>query len=136
MANNNEVAKTDAQAPAAAEPPKANEGLVKASAKLENHCWTCRKMVLQYSARIVGEERAREFATHVAIMARQESKINNCDPVSILKGMMACVRIDMMPNTPEQYVALISPMAVSCSFQVMYRGLTQLAYNSGIVKQN
>lgn len=115
------------------ERPPVNKQLVKAVNQLETIV-DAAKMVRQFAARIVGEERATEFATHVSIMAKQDPKIAQCDPVSILKGMMACVRLDMMPNTPEQYVALI-PYGRELQFQVMYRGLTQLAYNSGIVNK-
>lgn len=136
MPNNSEVSqykKGDTQVPATTEPPKENVQLVKAAGQLEGLADVA-KLVQQYGRTIVSSARAAEFATHVSIMAQQNPKIRECSPVSVLKGMMACMRLDMLPNTPEQYVALI-PYGAELQFQIMYRGLTQLAYNSGIVNK-
>lgn len=133
MTSNSEVSKPAQQAATAPDPPKENKGLAQATNQLETLADVA-SMVRQYAARIVSQERAMEFATYVSILAKQDPKIKNCSPVSVLKGMMACVRLDMMPNTPEQYVALI-PYGSELQFQIMYRGLTQLAYNSGIVNK-
>lgn len=92
------------------------------------------KLVMKYAKSIVDNDRAAEFAAQVSIMAQQNPKIKDCDPVSVVKAMMACVRIDLMPNTPEQYVALI-PYGKELQFQIMYKGLTQLVYNSGIANK-
>lgn len=92
------------------------------------------KLVQVYARKLVSDERAAEFATHISIMAQQNPKIRECNPLSVVNAMMACVRLNLMPNTPEQYVALI-PYGKELQFQVMYRGLTQLAYNSGIVNK-
>ncbi len=91
-------------------------------------------LVQRYAISIVGNARAHEFATHVAIMAQQNPKLRDCDPLSIVRGMMACVRLNLMPNTPDQYVALI-PYGKDLQFQIMYRGLAQLAYNTGVVNK-
>lgn len=126
----NAVATTGEQQPAA---PVENKQLAQAANKLET-LTDVAKMVNQYGVRLVGKERALEFATYVSILAKQNPKILQCDPVSVLKGMMACVRLDMLPNTPEQYVALI-PYGSELQFQVMYRGLAQLVYNTGVVNK-
>lgn len=91
-------------------------------------------LIEKYAANITSKEEAHEYATHVSLMAQQNPKIRDCDPRSVVVGMMACVRVGMMPNTPEQYVALI-PYGKELQFQIMYRGLAQLAYNSGIVNK-
>lgn len=119
--------------PAEQEPLKENVQLAKAANKLET-LTDVANMVNQYGVRLVGKERALEFATYVSILAKQNAKIMQCEPVSVLKGMMACVRLDMLPNTPEQYVALI-PYGNELQFQVMYRGLAQLVYNTGVVNK-
>lgn len=91
-------------------------------------------LVHKYAARIVGKERAQEFATHVSIMAQQNDKIRHCSPHSVVVGMMACVRLDLMPNTPEQYAHLI-PYGNDLQFQLGYKGLVELAYRSGVVQK-
>lgn len=91
-------------------------------------------LVKKYAVGIVGKQEAQEFATHISIMVQQNPKIKECDPNSVVKAMMACVRIGLMPNTPEQYVALI-PYGKELQFQIMYRGLAQLAYNTGVVNK-
>lgn len=92
------------------------------------------KLVQKYATKLIGSDGAKEFATHISIMAQKNSKIKECDPNSVVAGMMACIRLNLMPNTPEQYVALI-PYGNELQFQVMYKGLVQLAYNSGIVNK-
>lgn len=116
-----------------AEQPKENVQLVKAANELEGLADVA-KLVQTYGKTIVSSARAAEFATHVSIMAQQNPDIRNCSPVSVLKGMMACMRLDMLPNTPEQYVALI-PYKSDLQFQVMYKGLAELVYQSGVVNK-
>jgi recombination protein RecT len=127
---NNQVAKTDNQAVGPAE----GAGGAIASTEQLKDLRDAAKLVQKYAKAVVGDARAAEFAAQVSIMAQQNPKIRDCDPLSVVKSMMACVRLNLMPNTPEQYVALI-PYGRELQFQVMYKGLAQLAYNSGIVNK-
>ena len=125
---NNQVATTDNNVPA-----EGAGGAIASTEELKD-LRDASKLVQKYAKAIVGNARAAEFAAQVSIMAQQNPKIRECDPLSVVKSMMACVRLDLMPNTPEQYVALI-PYGRELQFQVMYKGLAQLAYNSGIVNK-
>jgi len=91
------------------------------------------EMVRKYAHNLLGKERAQQFATHIAIMAQKEPKIRNADPQSVVAAMMACVHLNLMPNTPEQ-LAYIIPYGNQIQFQVGYKGLVKLAQRSGQIK--
>lgn len=105
----------------------------KSTASALNTMQDAASMVLSYAKRIVGDERAQEFYTHVSIMMQQNPKIKECSPVSVVQGMMACVRLNLMPNTPQQYAHLI-PYGKDLQFQLGYKGLVKLANNAGVGK--
>ena len=90
-------------------------------------------MVQKYAHNLLGKERAQQFATHIAIMAQKEPKIRNAKPESVVAAMMACVHLNLMPNTPEG-LAYIIPYGDSIQFQVGYKGLVKLAQRSGQIK--
>jgi recombination protein RecT len=91
-----------------------------------------RSLVLQYAQTLVGSQRAKEFITQMGFLMRTNSKIARCTPESIFTAMMQCIRLDLLPNTPEQYAALI-PYGSELQFQLMYPGGIELAYRSGVV---
>lgn len=92
--------------------------------------------VIKFASKLVSTERAAEFATRVALIARENYKIAqaiNKNPDSFLTAYMASVTLDLMPNTPEQ-LAFIIPYGDKVQFQTGYRGLIQLARRSGEIK--
>lgn len=97
-------------------------------------------LVNQYTKKMLGSDRAAQFVTTMAIMARKEPKFAQCTPESIVSSMMACVQLDLMPNTPEQY-AFIIPYnnrqlnIMEAQFQVGYKGQLELARRSGNVRK-
>lgn len=92
-------------------------------------------LVKQYAKNLLDDKRANQFATHVSILAQKEPKLKMCNPDSILAAMMACVHLDLMPNTPEQLAFLIPYKNKSggfeLQFQIGYKGMVELAYRSG-----
>lgn len=92
--------------------------------------------VASYANKLVGSDRAQQFYAQVAVMARQNEKIAQATPESLLNAMMACVHLDLMPNTPEQ-LAYIIPYwnkktgKYEVQFQIGYQGLLDLARRSG-----
>lgn len=92
-----------------------------------------RSMVMKYAQDQLGKERAKEYFMHLGFLMRTNPKIAQCTPESIFKAMMECVRLDLMPNTPEQYCALI-PYGHELQMQPMYKGGIELAYRSGLVR--
>lgn len=91
-----------------------------------------RELVLRYANTLVGKERAQEFITQLGFLIRTNPKIAHCTPESIFTSMMQCIRLDLIPNTPEQFAALI-PYGKELQFQLMYPGGIELAYRSGVV---
>jgi hypothetical protein len=91
--------------------------------------------VIRYAQKMMSKERAAEYATRVALIARENPKILaaiNKNPDAFLASYMASATLDLMPNTPEQ-LAFIIPYGDKVQFQVGYRGLLQLARRSGEV---
>lgn len=92
--------------------------------------------VIKFTRQKLGEKRAAEFATQVALIARENTKIAQAivaNPDSFLTAYLASAKLDLMPNTPEQY-AYIIPYGDKVQFQTGYRGLLQLARRSGEIK--
>lgn len=99
-------------------------------------------LVTKYAQKILDDERAQKFAAQVFLLARGDPKFATCTPDSILAAMLACVHLDLMPNTPEQLAFIIpyrnkSLGIMQAQFQVGYKGLVALAYRSaGIASIN
>jgi recombination protein RecT len=92
--------------------------------------------VIKYATALFDKERATEFATRVALIARDNTKLaqaikSNAD--SFLSAYMASVSLNLMPNTPEA-LAYIIPYGDKIQFQTGYKGLIKLARRSGEIK--
>lgn len=71
--------------------------------------------------------------TRLAITAiKSNAKLMKCDPASILGGLMICAQLGLEPNSPLHEASLI-PYKDKASFQIEYRGLLKLVWNSGMV---
>lgn len=78
------------------------------------------------------QKRAERFARVCVTAFRQNPKLQQCTPGSILGAMMVCAQLDLEPNTPSGLAYLI-PYGRECQFQVGYKGLLQLMYRSGAI---
>lgn len=88
-------------------------------------------LVEKYALRLGNDKRAQEFSTYISIMAQKEPKIKRATPESIVTAMMACVSLDLMPNTPQQHAYIIpykNGNQMEVQFQLGYKGLVELAY--------
>ncbi len=102
------------------------------------------QMIAQYATKLLNDQRAQEFAATVSILCKTEPKFVRAleeAPDSFLSAMMACVRLDLMPNTPEQHCFLLpydveryGKKRMEVSFQMGYKGLKELAYRTGEIK--
>ena len=98
-------------------------------------------MIAQYAAKLQGDARAQEFAARVSLLCKTDDKILAAiqeAPDTFLSAMMACVHLDLMPNTPEQHAFIIAFKnhrlnRMEVQFQIGYKGLKELAYRSGEV---
>lgn len=109
------------------------------------------KLVEKYATRLISSERAQQFSTQISVMVQRQPLFKDADPLSIVTAMMACVGMDLMPNTPEQQAYLIPykvsrptdekdeqgktiwKKVVEVQFQLGYKGLVTLMYRSGQV---
>src|SRR5665213_272677 len=92
--------------------------------------------VIKFATALFDKERATEFATRVALIARDNSKLAEAiekNPDSFLSAYMASVSLNLMPNTPEGD-AYIIPYGDKVQFQTGYKGLIKLARRSGEIK--
>lgn len=96
-------------------------------------------LVQAHASKLLGDERAAQFAAQVAILRQNNPGLEDASASSLLAAMMACVHTDLMPNTPAQ-LAFIIPYKdhrsgrVNAQFQIGYKGLATLAYRSGQVR--
>lgn len=96
-------------------------------------------LVETYATRMRDRDTAHQFGTHISIMAQRDPKFKSADPASVVTAMMACVELNLMPNTPQQLAHLI-PYKVGSSgkyniqFQLGYKGLLELADRTGKIK--
>jgi len=71
--------------------------------------------------------------TRLAITAiKNNGKLMQCEPASILGGLMLCAQLGLEPNSPLHEASLI-PFNKKATFQIEYRGLLKLVWNSGMV---
>lgn len=92
--------------------------------------------VIRFATALFDKERATEFATRVALIARDNDKLREAierNPDSFLSAYMASVSLNLMPNTPEGD-AYIIPYGGQVQFQTGYKGLVKLARRSGEIK--
>jgi len=92
--------------------------------------------VVKFATALFDKERATEFATRVALIARDNDKLRDAiakNPDSFLSAYMASVSLNLMPNTPEGD-AYIIPYGDKVQFQTGYKGLIKLARRSGEIK--
>lgn len=109
------------------------EGQTKALSPMQQSA----NMVYAYAKKLVGDDRAQQFFTTLRVLVQKEPKIGMSTPESVLASMMACVHLDMIPNTPEGYAYIIPYKnkfgKFEAQFQVGYKGMVQLAYRSGLI---
>lgn len=92
--------------------------------------------IIKYATQLWNKERATEFATRVALIARDNKQLAEAiekNPDSFLSAYMASVSLNLMPNTPEGD-AYIIPYGTQVQFQTGYKGLIKLARRSGQIK--
>lgn len=91
--------------------------------------------VIKFVTKMLGAEKAKEFATRVALIARDNPKLAIAierNPESFLTAYMASAERDLMPNTSKGLAYLI-PYGDKVQFQVGYQGLLLEARRTGEV---
>lgn len=98
----------------------------------ENSKITLSNLVKDKAVQLWGDERGQQFASALVTASDKNPKIKSCTPESILSAMMACISVNLIPETPAQFAYLI-PYGNRIQFQIGYKGLIELAYRSGQV---
>lgn len=75
-------------------------------------------------------QKAQGFATSVLSVVNNNRLLQNADPKSIYSSAMVAASLDL-PINPNLGFAAIVPYGGQAQFQIMVRGLTQLAIRSG-----
>jgi len=75
-------------------------------------------------------QKAQGFATSVLSVVNNNKLLQNADPKTIYSSAMVAASLDL-PINPNLGFAAIVPYGGSAQFQIMVRGLTQLAIRSG-----
>ena len=92
--------------------------------------------VMKFVAKMLDTEKAQEYATRVALIARESPKLAYAiqkNPESFLTAFMASAERDLMPNTSKGLAYLI-PYGDKVQFQVGYQGLLLEARRTGEIK--
>jgi len=74
--------------------------------------------------------KAQGFATSVLSVVNNNKLLQNASPISIYTSAMVAASLDLPVNPNLGFAALV-PYAGACQFQIMTRGITQLAIRSG-----
>lgn len=95
-------------------------------------------LVQRYAKTLLDDKRAGQFAATVALLARKNPELAKATHESFLTAIMACVHLDLMPNTPEGYAYIIPYKnyrsgITEAQFQLGYKGMQELAYRTGNV---
>jgi recombination protein RecT len=71
--------------------------------------------------------------TRIAITAiKNNPTLQRCDPYSVIGSLMLSAQLGLEPNSPLHEASLI-PYKGKAQFQIEYRGLLKLVWNSGLV---
>jgi recombination protein RecT len=81
----------------------------------------------------VMKEEAATFITSVINVARNNEAIANCDPMTVWDAAMKAASLKLIVE-PSLGFAYIVPYAGKATFQIGYKGLTQLALRTGQYK--
>jgi len=83
------------------------------------------------------KDRASSFTANLAVMVNNNQQLQECDPMTIISAAVVSASLDL-PLDPNLGFAAIVPFnskdGKKAQFQIMYKGLNQLAMRSGQYK--
>ena len=79
------------------------------------------------------KDRAAGFTANLAVMVNNSQALSKCDPTTIVSAAVVSASLDL-PLDPNLGFAAIVPFGNKAQFQIMYKGLIQLAMRSGQYK--
>jgi len=89
---------------------------------------------IQKFAKIIGEKRARQFATSILTVVADNQSLQNASPHSVYQAALIAATLDLsiLPSIGEAWIV---PYAGKAQFQLGYLGLIQLADRTGRYKR-
>jgi recombination protein RecT len=79
------------------------------------------------------QERAAGFTANLAVMVNNSAALSKCNPMSIVSAAVVSASLNL-PLDPNLGFAAVVPYGDKATFQIMYKGLIQLAMRTGQYK--
>lgn len=79
------------------------------------------------------KDRAAGFTANLAVMVNNSAALSKCEPLSVISAAVVSASLDL-PLDPNLGFAAVVPFGEKAQFQIMYKGLIQLAQRSGQYK--
>ena len=79
------------------------------------------------------KEKSAGFMANLAVMVSNSDNLMKCEPVSVISAAVISASLEL-PLDPNLGFAAIIPYGKQAQFQIMYKGLIQLAQRSGQYK--
>lgn len=79
------------------------------------------------------KDRAAGFTANLAVMVNNSVALSKCEPLSVISAAVVSASLDL-PLDPNLGFAAVVPFGDKAQFQIMYKGLIQLAQRSGQYK--
>lgn len=79
------------------------------------------------------KENAAGFCANLAVMVSNSQQLAKCEPMSVVSAAVVSASLNL-PLDPNLGFAAIVPFGDKATFQIMYKGLVQLAQRSGQYK--
>jgi recombination protein RecT len=115
-------------------PANVNQDVQEATSALEkqqnSESMTITTLLQKRATKLYNDARAEEFMSSLMSATEKNPKIKQCSPSSIITAMTACIQLDLVPETSQQFAYLI-PYSGMLQFQIGYKGLIELAYPLG-----
>jgi len=78
-------------------------------------------------------DRAAGFTANLAVMVSNSEALSKCEPMSVISAAVISASLDL-PLDPNLGFAAVVPYGNKAQFQIMYKGLNQLAMRTGQYK--
>jgi recombination protein RecT len=104
----------------------ANQQLVSVKSLLE-------RQDIQSKFKTILKEKSAGFTANLAVMVSNSETLKKCDPYTIISAAVVSASLDL-PLDPNLGFAAVVPYGDKASFQIMYKGIIQLAMRSGQYK--
>lgn len=98
---------------------------------------TVKSLLSQQNVKVKFEEilkdRAAGFTANLAVMVNNSAALSKCDPMTVISAAVVAASLDL-PIDPNLGFAAVVPYKDKAAFQIMVKGLVQLAMRTGQYK--